>query len=275
MKSERKNPPLVAVQHIRDFTDSAMQAQLYKCSDGHQYVLKLPGNKQGSRCIANDFIATNLAKRLGLPVFSSSFVHVLPELLPDPAMYPKTINLRNGIAWGTRFKAGVYPPETGKDLKNLSNGHLIPLVIAFDHWILNWDRASKMANLLIAERDGMLDWYLIDHGIAFAAPEFLKGSLRWNLDLLQRYKTFTDYSYRGRLYDKFVPYVKGHNPFRKPIQQICKITEEEILKLMDLLPPSWNISPEEKKAFAVTLITRAQHLSDILHHSKDYYPGWK
>jgi hypothetical protein len=275
MRPYRSNHMLVALRHIRSFADSAMQAQLYECSDGHQYVLKLPGNNQGVRCIFNDFMGTQLGKRLGLPVLESSFVHVIPELLPDPNLYSDTTNLKNGEAWGTRFLSNSFHPKTAESIKNLSNQHLIPLVIAFDHWILNWDRAPKMTNLLISNKDGMQDWYLIDHGIAFASTKLVKHSVEWNLDLLKRYQSFTNYSFRGPLYDLLVPYVKGYDPFQKAIKQIQKVKKEEILDLMKLIPGSWNISVQEKEAFAGALITRAQHLSDIMHHSKDYYPGWR
>jgi hypothetical protein len=275
MRPYRANPTLVAVRHIRPIAHSAMQAQLYACSDGHRYVLKLPGNKQGRRCIANDFIATQLAKRLGLPVLDSSFVHVMPELLPDSHQYPDHANLKHGIAWGTRFRTDLSEPETPEDLRKLRQKHLIPLVIAFDHWIFNWDRADKVANLLLSKGDGERDWYLIDHGIAFATPEFVKDSLAWTPDLLSRFQTHTHFSYRGELYSEFVPYVKGKNPFGNAIAQIRTITETSILELLNVLPQYWNITSEEKEAFAATLVTRAQHLPEILSHSKDYYTYWK
>ncbi|MEH7388266.1 HipA family kinase [Bacillus sp. JJ1521] len=267
------NSLLVAVRHISSIEGSAMQSQLYECSNGHLYVVKLPGNKQGRRCIANDYIGTMLAKMLNLPTFSTSFIHVIPELLPDKATFPNLANLKPGIAWGTLFHTEVSEPKSKEDFINLTNRHLIPWVIAFDHWVLNWDRANKMANILLDKKTNK--WYLIDHGIAFTSTELVLGALRWNIEMLNKYQNITNYSFRGELYDQFVPYVRGSNPFDKAIKEIQRISKEDILEIMDLIPDSWKITSKEKKVFARALIKRAENLPEILNNSKDYYTGWK
>ena len=47
-----------------------------RCDDGHYYVVKFRNNPQHERVLANEFLATRLAERVGLPVPVAEVVEV-------------------------------------------------------------------------------------------------------------------------------------------------------------------------------------------------------
>ena len=59
--------PTTAVQHVKRMRGGA-QSHLMRCDDGHYYVVKFRNNPQHERVLANEFLATRLAERVGLPV---------------------------------------------------------------------------------------------------------------------------------------------------------------------------------------------------------------
>ena len=52
------------------------QGHLMRCDDGHYYVVKFRNNPQHERVLANEFLATKLAERVGLPVPIAEVVNV-------------------------------------------------------------------------------------------------------------------------------------------------------------------------------------------------------
>ena len=58
---------MYAVQHIRRMRGGS-QAQLMRASDGAFYVTKFQNSPQGTKILANEFLASRLGAWLGLPV---------------------------------------------------------------------------------------------------------------------------------------------------------------------------------------------------------------
>ena len=56
-----------AVQHVRRMRGGA-QSHLMRARDGNFYVVKFQNNPQHLRVLANELLATRLAKLVGLPV---------------------------------------------------------------------------------------------------------------------------------------------------------------------------------------------------------------
>ena len=61
------NTCISAVQHLRPLRGGA-QAHLLRASDGACYVTKFQNNPQHIRVLANEMLATNLGRALGLPM---------------------------------------------------------------------------------------------------------------------------------------------------------------------------------------------------------------
>src|SRR5260370_3412513 len=76
--------PTTAVQHVKRMRGGA-QSHLMRCDDGHYYVVKFRNNPQHERVLANEFLATRLAERVGLPVPAAEVVEGRPVLVGHTA----------------------------------------------------------------------------------------------------------------------------------------------------------------------------------------------
>src|SRR5512135_1428154 len=99
--------PVEAVQHVRRMRGGA-QAQLMRASDGHFYVVKFQNNPQHLRVLANEFLATRLAERIGLPVPVTEVIDVgewliqnTPELSIETGLRP--LPCHAGLQFGARY----------------------------------------------------------------------------------------------------------------------------------------------------------------------------
>ena len=81
---EQPAMPTEAVQHVKRMRGGA-QSHLMRCDDGHYYVVKFRNNPQHERVLANEFLATRLAERVGLPVPAAEVVEVKPWLVEHTA----------------------------------------------------------------------------------------------------------------------------------------------------------------------------------------------
>ena len=61
------------------------QGHMLRCDDGHYYVVKFQNNPQHLRVLANEFLATRLADKAGLPVPVTEVVEVNEWLVQHTA----------------------------------------------------------------------------------------------------------------------------------------------------------------------------------------------
>ncbi len=145
--------PLLAVQHVRRMRGGS-QAQLIRASDSRLYVLKFTNNPQGVRILANDWIASRLARRIGLPTPEVAVVEVsewlirsTPELSFELPSGRAACN--EGVHFGSRF---AVDPQKGTviDLLPISCLSRVKNRIAFigalvlDKWTCNSDRRQAV-----------------------------------------------------------------------------------------------------------------------------------
>src|SRR6202012_4179738 len=105
----------VAKQHVKRMRGGA-QGHLMRCEDGHYYVVKFRNNPQHERILANEFLATRLAERVGLPVPVAEVVEVsawLVEHTPELTIVlgNSVIQVEAGLQFGSRY---VVSPVEGQ-----------------------------------------------------------------------------------------------------------------------------------------------------------------
>ncbi|MGD9887664.1 MAG: HipA family kinase [Halothiobacillaceae bacterium] len=166
--------------------------------DGFVYFVK--GRGAGHRSLICEWVAGQLALRLGLPVAPFGLVHISEELL-TVAMRDDRNDLGAGLAFGSRKLSVVeltvshlehVPDETQRD------------VLVFDWWVCNSDRTLTEAggnpNLFWNIDEGRL--VVIDHNQAFdpscAPHEFVGVHAFWGQshELLRDCVIQQDYSAR-------------------------------------------------------------------------------
>jgi hypothetical protein len=125
------------------------QSQLMYCSDGGLYVVKFRNNPQHLRVLANEMLASLLARHLELPVAEGVIVEVGASLVRNSRemtiqLEKTTVPCGAGPQFGSRY---VVAPSQGKIfdylppnfLGHVQNKQKFWGVLAFDKWTCNAD----------------------------------------------------------------------------------------------------------------------------------------
>jgi hypothetical protein len=249
--------PTAAVQHVKRMRGGA-QSHLMRCDDGHYYVVKFRNNPQHERVLANEFLATKLAERVGLPV-------PIPEVVDVPAWLAehtaemtivlggKVIRCEAGLQFGSRFVVSpvegqvfdYLPPEMLDRVRNLET---FAGILALDKWTCNAD--GRQAAFWRRLRERKYSASFIDQGYCFNAGEW----------------TFPDFPLRG-VYPRNEVYarVSGWASFEPWLSRIERLEEDEIWKVAGEIPPQWyGSSWDELEKLVNALIERRTVVRELI-----------
>src|SRR5579864_8658559 len=223
--------PVQAVQHIRRMRGGA-QSHLMRASDGFSYIVKFQNNPQDVRVLANEWLATRLAQRLGIPVpepavieVSSWLIEHTPELRCD--LGGNKVPFTSGLCFGSRY---IEDAETGTaldylpeyDLDRVGNLEDFARVLVLDKWTSNSDgRQCVFSRRPQARKYGVT---FIDFGYCFNAGEW----------------TFPDAPLCGtyslnRVYES----VTGWKSFEPALSRAQNMSMEEIWACAGGMPTEW------------------------------------
>ena len=223
--------PTEAVQHVRRMRGGA-QAHLMRAGDGHFYVVKFKNNPQHLRVLANEFLATRLAERVGLPVPVAEIVDVSPWLVENtPALRIEISSSSTPCAAGLQFGAryvcdpgeGVifdYLPESMT--ARIKNSTAFAGMLVVDKWLGNANGRQAVFWKKGAERKYTVTF--IDQGYCFNAGE-------WN---------FPDSALRG-VYARNSVYehVTGWESFEPWLRRVENFDPAMIHEIAGEIPPEW------------------------------------
>ncbi len=234
--------PTTAVQHVKRMRGGA-QSHLMRCDDGHYYVVKFRNNPQHERVLANEFLATRLAERVGLPVPAAEVVEVPPWLVEHTAeltivLGSHAIQVETGLQFGSRYVVSpvegqvfdYLPPEMLDRVRNLGT---FAGILALDKWTCNADGRQAA-----------------DQGYCFNAGEW----------------TFPDFPLRG-VYPRNEVYarVNGWESFEPWLSRIEKLDEDAIWRVAGEIPPAWyGGSWDELEALVQRLIERKTIVRELI-----------
>ena len=137
---------VLAVEQVKRMRGGA-QSHLMRCANGGYYVVKFQNNPQGLRILANELLATRLARRIGLPSPEPEVVEVRDELIAHTEEL--VIQLGRGRALCTAGKqfGSRYPGEPAntvvydflpdEQLRAVENLDDFCGVFVFDKWTCN------------------------------------------------------------------------------------------------------------------------------------------
>ncbi|KIL36978.1 hypothetical protein SD71_04585 [Cohnella kolymensis] len=226
-----------AVSYIRAIEEGWSRPLLFRCDDGNQYVVKLLNNPQGIKVLPNEMIAFRLGRLLHLPVGECAIVHVSGELITQsPAL--RDMQVKAGPHLGSVYRETVKVLQNADDLTGCCNLDKAAGMIAFDHWIQNWDRADNIGNILVSKEDDNKKIVMIDHANAFT------GS--WTLDSLKENRTNRSV-YWGKIYELFIPHISDKRLFKSALRQIQSLSKAELWTAMSGLPRKWSVSHTEQR----------------------------
>jgi hypothetical protein len=203
-----------------------------RCSDGHFYVVKFRNNPQHLRVLANEFLATRLAERVGLPVPVTEVIEVSDWLVGHTAelniqLAQNTIACEPGLQFGSRYVIAPWdgqifdylPVEALTKVRNLET---FAGMLALDKWTGNAN--GRQAAFWRRGRERKYTATFIDQGYCFNAGEW----------------SFPDNPLRG-VYIRNEVYtgVCGWESFEPWLARIEGLGEELIWAAAGEIPPEW------------------------------------
>src|SRR6266496_1062582 len=223
--------PTEAVQHVKRMRGGA-QGHLMRCDDGHYYVVKFRNNPQSERVLANEFLATRLAERVGLPVPIAEVVEVKQWLVEHTAeltivLGTQEIPVEAGLQFGSRYVVSpvegqvfdYLPPEMLDRVRNLDT---FTGILALDKWTCNAD--GRQAAFWRKLRERKYSAAFIDQGYCFNAGEW----------------TFPDFPLRG-VYANNCVYkgVTGWESFEPALSRAEEMDADTIWRCAVDVPDEW------------------------------------
>ena len=253
----------------------ASQPWLIRCEDDASYVVKFQNNPQHARVLANEMLASRLARLIGLPTAAPAFVEVSPTLIgsnPQLAfeMGEHREPIRPGVQFGSRFPGipnetlvvDFLPDRLLRRVKNLPSAFLGAFV--FDKWTCNCDGRQVIFHRPFGDEGSAYSVAMIDQGFCFNDGDW----------------TFPDSPLRG-IYPRRLVYEKvtGLKSFEPYLSRIENLTPGEIQQCTQGIPSQW-CEPDSGQLDRLMEVLYArrralrQAIIDARNSSLDPFPNW-
>ncbi|HTS37811.1 MAG TPA: HipA family kinase [Candidatus Solibacter sp.] len=249
------------------------QGHLMRCSDGNFYVVKFQNNPQHLRVLANEMLATRLAKRAGLEVPITEVVEVdswLVEHTPELSIQlaHNTIRCEAGLQFGSQY---VVDPLIGQVfdyipvemLGRVRNLNQFAGMLVLDKWTGNAN--GRQAAFWRKARERLYTASFIDQGYCFNAGEW----------------TFPDYPLRG-VYARNEVYesVRGWQSFEPWLTRVETMDAGIVWDVVNGIPPEWYASADEElEKLARALLDRRGLVRELIAAFRSSvrrpFPEWR
>lgn len=263
---------VLATQQIRRMRGGA-QSHLMLGDDGVPYVVKFQNNPQDLRVLVNEWVATHLARIIGLPSPPCEVVEVTSWLIENSGEL--NISIGNsverclpGLHFGSQFVGGLMPgssvdylPE--QQLAEVRNMRDFAGMLTFDKWTCNSN--GRQAVFHRKQRERKYTATFIDHGFCFGAGEW----------------TFHDAPLRG-VFARNLVYegIKGWESFEPWMTRIREVAVDRIWQIAEQIPPEWyRADVEALEQLVERVYARRERvpewISAFRESSREPFPNWK
>ncbi len=262
---------VLATQQIRAMRGGA-QSHLMLASDDNLYVVKFQNNPQGTRVLANEYLATKLAEAAGLTVPACDVVEVTEWLVAHtPELQLQMASGRQrcqaGLQFGSRFVGGAAPgqvvdylPET--QLLETRNLREFAGMLIVDKWTCNVN--GRQAVFGKRPRERRYSATFIDQGYCFNAGEwqFINAPLRGVFP-------------RNLVYE----WIVGWESFEPWLGRVERMEPPTLWKIAEAVPPEWyGGDPGTIEGLVGELIQRrgkVREMIDLFRMSeREPFPNW-
>jgi hypothetical protein len=254
----------------------ASQPWLVRCEDGDSYVVKFHNNPQHARVLANEMLASRLARVVGLPVAPPAFVEISRSLLGSNPQLAFEVGERRepilpGTQFGSRFPGlpsqtlvvDFLPDRLLRRVNGLTPAFLGALV--FDKWTCNCDGRQVVFHRPAGDEGSAYSLSMIDQGFCFNDGEW----------------TFPDSPLRG-LYPRRLVYekVRGMQSFEPFLSRIENLTTGELEASTQGIPAQWcEPDPGQLPRLLEVLYARRRILRQAIIDAKNSvlapFPNWE
>ena len=261
---------LYAVQHVRRLRGGS-QSQLIRGSDGQYWVVKMTGNPQGDRVLANEMFASRLGTWLGLPIPQTEIMEISEWLVqhsPDLRFEiggelrrcPSGLHLGSLYAGDPMDHTFDYLPESFlRKVKGIGD---FARCLVLDKWTGNAD--SRQAVFTKKPKERRYRVVLIDQGYAFNANE-------WD---------FPDSALRG-VYPRNCAYeaVRGWDAFEPALTRAEEADIIDLWRCAESIPPEWyGGDRSDLEKLVETLYARRTQIRDLItafrNSTRNPFPNW-
>jgi hypothetical protein len=249
------------------------QAQLMRASDGAFYVTKFQNSPQGTRILANEFLASRLGSWLGLPMAHVEVVEVSDWLVQNTAELriettDASVPCATGSQVGSRYPCEVledyvfdYLPESL--FPKVKNREAFIRTLVLDKWASNCD--GRQAVFVKKQRARSYTMTLIDQAYCFNA-------LEW---------TFPDLPLHGVFHRNFVySDVTGWDSFEPTLTRAEEADLTDIWRCAEPIPQEWyGHDSAALEQLVETLYARRTKIRDLItafrESSRNPFPNWQ
>ena len=257
--------PLV---HAREFVRrmrGASQPWLVRCEDDVSYVVKFQNNPQHARVLANEMLASRLARLVGLPAAAPAFVEVSGALIgSNPHLAFEVGDRREpilpGLQFGSRFPGipsqtlvvDFLPDRLLRRVRDLTSVFLGAFV--FDKWTCNCDGRQVIFHRPADDEGSTYSVAMIDQGFCFNDGDW----------------SFPDSPIRG-IYPRRLVYekVRGLESFEPFLSRIENLTTSELEECTTGIPTKWcEPDPGQLARLIETLFARRRTLRQAIINAK-------
>ena len=256
---------ITAVAHISQVRGGS-QARIMLGDDGKRYVVKLQGNPQCTRVLANDYLACRMARMIGLSVPEPAVIQVDEKTIQEQQIVfnlaGRAVPARSGLQFGSEVVTGeVWDWPSGSMLGRVRNLREFAGVLAFDKWTGNADGRQVVFHKEMRERKYTASF--IDFGYCFNAGEwdFHDAPLRGVYGLNDVYE-------RIGSWDDFEPW----------LSRIEVFSEQQLRSIADEIPCEWYGERDELQRLLDRLLERRsivrQLIEDFRTSSRNPFPNW-
>lgn len=262
---------VLATQQIRRMRGGA-QSHLMLGADGVPYVVKFQNNPQHLRVLVNEWLATQLARILGLPSPPCEVVEVTPWLVentPELDVHAggKRERCLPGLHFGSQLVGGLMP---GQSVDYLPEPQLLEVrnlrdfagVLVLDKWTCNAN--GRQAVFHKKQRERRYTATFIDYGFCFGAGD-------WE---------YRDAPLRG-VFARNTVYgsITGWESFEPWMTRMRELALDRIWALADQIPPEWyrgDVAALEQ--LVEQLDARRQRVPEMIRafreSSREPFPKW-
>ncbi len=263
---------ILAVQQIRRMQGGA-QGHLMLGADGNAYVVKFQNNPQHMRVLANEFVASRLAKAAGLTAPEAELVEVTRWLVENTAeleidLGRDRVKCKPGLQFGSRFVGGLMPGQVvdylpEEKLIEVTNLAEFAGILALDKWTGNCN--GRQAVFSRKQRERRYRAVFIDFGYCFHAGD-------WE---------FEDAPLRGVYYRNVVyQHVAGWESFEPWLTRLETMDADTIWAAAAEVPPEWyggNLS--EMETLVEKLLARRARIRELIEDfgrsDRQPFPKWR
>lgn len=235
--------------------------------DQEFFVAKYQDNPQGKRVLANELVASGIARELNLPSPEGVILEITEEFIKATDLKTDSgAKVTAGLHYGSSdSEDAIYKKEAIDLIGDVSNKNKFPGIVLFDMLTINGDRDNAGNYFVKPLEDRNFTFHIIDHGHCFGTPN-------WDKKIDQKLGTWTP-NYLKPMAANIV----GTNPFTEYIDRIKNIRDDFIDEIVDAIPSEWDVPTDERTALSMFLKGQRDSIDTILYEKKvkDLFPNVK